>query len=157
MLAPSKSMTDASSLSTTETSTSSTRVLATVLPALQLAKASASGIGIPGVEPMIGAILELATMASTMQANEDDLYKLEKCLTALIAINPSGGSEDLRLRLSSLTSNLEVLAAKCQSLSSKSRFKQFLNSKRYKETIQEIRNSIASHIQNFTVRMLFSA
>ncbi|KAJ7725544.1 hypothetical protein B0H16DRAFT_279829 [Mycena metata] len=120
MLAPSKFLTDTSSLSATDTSTSSTRVLDAVLPALQLAKASASGIGLPGVEPMIGAILELATMVSTMQANEDDLYKLERCLTALIAINPSGGGEDLRLRLSSFTSSLEVLAAKCQSLSGNS-------------------------------------
>ncbi|KAJ7110887.1 hypothetical protein C8R44DRAFT_799693 [Mycena epipterygia] len=99
---------------------------------------------------MITAILELATMVQTMETNQDDIYKLATCLTELIAINPSGGSEDLRLRLAAFTSNLQALAAECQSIAAKSRSKQFFNSKSYKEAIQQIRNSIASHIQDFT-------
>lgn len=106
-----------------------------------------------------------------MQTNQDDLYKLATCLTELIALNPSGGSEDLRLRLGAFKScvlrrnlghktypvtsrNLEALAAQCQSIAEKSRSKQFFNSRNYKEAIQLIRKSIASHIQDFTVRML---
>ncbi|KAJ7801150.1 hypothetical protein B0H14DRAFT_3783962 [Mycena olivaceomarginata] len=97
-VAPSSLMTNPSAFTETQTGRSNVRVLNdTILPALHLAKAVASGIGIPGIKPMMGAILELATMLSTMQANDDDLYKLETCLTKLITIDLSGGSEDLRL------------------------------------------------------------
>jgi hypothetical protein len=40
------------------------QVLESVLPALNLAKAGATGLGIPGVEPVINGVLELATMVS---------------------------------------------------------------------------------------------
>jgi hypothetical protein len=39
-------------------------ILDNVLPMLKLAKSVVSGIGVPGVEPVITAVLELATMAS---------------------------------------------------------------------------------------------
>jgi hypothetical protein len=34
----------------------------TVLPALNLAKAGVTGIGVPGVEPIINGVLQLGTM-----------------------------------------------------------------------------------------------
>jgi hypothetical protein len=40
------------------------QVLENVLPVLNLAKAGATGIGIPGVEPVINGVLQLATMVS---------------------------------------------------------------------------------------------
>jgi hypothetical protein len=43
-------------------------ILETALPILNLAKASVSGIGIPGVEGAINAVVELATMVSVSES-----------------------------------------------------------------------------------------
>jgi hypothetical protein len=40
------------------------QVLESVIPALNLARVVATGIGIPGVESVINGVLELATMIS---------------------------------------------------------------------------------------------
>ncbi|KAJ6534427.1 hypothetical protein DFH09DRAFT_1092028 [Mycena vulgaris] len=121
-----------------------------ILPALRLAKTGATGIGIPGVEPMISGVLELATMLSTMKANRDGLSTLETSLKQLIAINASGAGGDLKQRLTTLTSELKIIVLECKSLTEKSRLKQFFKSKDYKDRIQNIKTSIASHIYEFT-------
>ncbi|KAJ7842054.1 hypothetical protein B0H13DRAFT_1909981 [Mycena leptocephala] len=126
------------------------QVLENVLPALNLAKAVATGIGIPGVEPVINGVLELATMVSTMGSNKEDLSKLEKCLDTLLIINVSGCGDDLKNRLTKLSSNLKFISSDCKSLGEKSRFKRYYKSKEYKEKIQNIKASISSQIQEFT-------
>jgi hypothetical protein len=93
----------------------------TILPALRLAKAGVTGIGIPGVEPAINGVLTLATMLSvrsilmayrrllshiwqTMKSNKEGLSQLKKSLDTLIAINSSGSAHDLKQRLAKLSS-----------------------------------------------------
>ncbi|KAJ7482722.1 hypothetical protein FB451DRAFT_1394027 [Mycena latifolia] len=122
-----------------------------ILPILGVAKAGASGIGVPGVEPAINGVWELATMLSTMKANKEDLLKLQESLRALIAINPlHDGGGDLKQRLTKLSSELSVIALKCTSLAEKGRLKRFFQSKKYKQGIQVIKDAVASHIQQFT-------
>ncbi|KAJ6629690.1 hypothetical protein B0H10DRAFT_1939664 [Mycena sp. CBHHK59/15] len=128
----------------------STRILEAILPALSLAKASVTGIGIPGVEPVINGVLELVTMISTMKANKEDLSKLERSLKAFIAIDASGASEDLKRRLNMLSLNLMAITVECKSLAKKRGPKRFFSSKEDKEKILDIQNSVASHIQEFT-------
>jgi hypothetical protein len=53
-------------------SSSNMRGLSNVLVALNLAKASVTGIGIPGVETVIGAVVELATMVSVCESPSDN-------------------------------------------------------------------------------------
>jgi hypothetical protein len=48
--------------------------------------------------------------------------------------------------------NLEPITTRLISLEKKSKFKQFLKGKMYEKEIQGIKASIASHIQDFTVR-----
>ncbi|KAF7342411.1 WD-REPEATS-REGION domain-containing protein [Mycena venus] len=121
-----------------------------ILPALVVAKVGVTGLGVPGVEPVINAVLELLTMISTMQGNKDDLSELEKSLTSLIALDIPGPSGDLQDRITKLTTNLKDVAAECKSLSEKTGLKRFLRSKIYKERIQNVKNSIADHIRDFT-------
>ncbi|KAJ7923803.1 hypothetical protein B0H13DRAFT_2266933 [Mycena leptocephala] len=129
-----------------------------ILPVLNLAKTCVTGIGIPGVEALINSVLELATMIlltfnpirQTMTTNKDDLSRLEKCLNKLTSINASVVSDDLTQRLKNFTSNLKAIADECKLLAGKSRLQQFFKSKDYKERLQGIRASIASHIQEFT-------
>ncbi|KAJ7862201.1 hypothetical protein B0H13DRAFT_1900209 [Mycena leptocephala] len=88
-----------------------------ILPALNLAKVGATGIGVPGVEPVINGVLELATMLATMKANKKDLSKLEKSLDKLIIIGASGGEVgDLKQRLITLTAELQEIALMCKSV-----------------------------------------
>ncbi|KAJ7358352.1 hypothetical protein DFH08DRAFT_848300 [Mycena albidolilacea] len=123
----------------------------TVLPALSLAKAGVTGIGVPAVEPIVNGVLELGKMLLTMQSNKEDLSRLGKCLKDLTAIDVSGMRGDLKGRLVSLSSNLTPIAVQCKSLAEKRGIKQFFKSRDYKEKIQDIKNLIASHIQEFTV------
>ncbi|KAJ7348667.1 hypothetical protein DFH08DRAFT_808394 [Mycena albidolilacea] len=58
-------------------------------PALRLGKAGLTGIGIPGVESAFNVVVELAEMVSTMQANKEDLSKLEKHLGGLVGMDCS--------------------------------------------------------------------
>jgi hypothetical protein len=99
-------------------------ILENVLPALHLAKVGATGVGIPGVEGALNGVLELATMVSvrdsasvnnipdpvkqTMHSNKDDLAKLEKCLAKLSAIDTSGCGDDLKRRLTTLSSCVDL-------------------------------------------------
>ncbi|KAJ6481187.1 hypothetical protein DFH09DRAFT_418991 [Mycena vulgaris] len=132
-------------------SPSATAMLASVIvPALKLAKAGATGIGIPGVEPAINGVLELAMMLSTMKENKEDLSRLETALNELITIDASGASGDLKQRLVKLSSELGKIAIECNSLTVQSRVKQFFKANDYKQRIQDIKNSIASHIHEFT-------
>ncbi|KAJ7114805.1 hypothetical protein C8R44DRAFT_709944 [Mycena epipterygia] len=127
----------------------STRILDTViLPALNLAKAGATGISI--AEPIINGVLELATMVSTMKVNKEDLLNLEQSLNAFSTINVSpGASEDLKARLLSLSSSLKPIAQECKTLAVKKGLKQFLTSKAQKEKIQGIMNLITIHLRDF--------
>jgi hypothetical protein len=112
--------------------------------------------------------IKTLTGPQTMQSNKEDLFRLEKCLRDLTAVDVLGTSEDLKGRLVSLTScvfgtthglvhsfvvirNLTPIAAQCRSLAEKRGIKQFFKSRDYKEKIQDIKNLIASHIQEFTV------
>ncbi|KAJ6620959.1 quinon protein alcohol dehydrogenase-like superfamily [Mycena sp. CBHHK59/15] len=128
----------------------STRILEAILPALSLAKASVTGIGIPGVEPVINGVLELARMIATMKANKEDLSKLETSLKALIAIDASGASDDLKRRLATLQSKSTEIAVECKSLEEKNGVKHFFKSRKYEGKILSIRNSVVSHVQEFT-------
>jgi hypothetical protein len=106
-----------------------------------------------------------------MNSNKDDLSKLEKCLDTLITIDVSGCGDDLKNRLSTLSScaisgnlhfiliivsfrNLKVISGDCKSFAEQSRLQRFLKSKEYKEKIQDIKTSISSQIQGFTVRIV---
>ncbi|KAJ7764420.1 hypothetical protein B0H16DRAFT_1526974, partial [Mycena metata] len=124
--------------------------LENVIPVLSLAKASVTSIGVPAVEPVINGVLELATMVSTMRSNKEDLAKLENCLNDLITLDASGCSEDLKNRLTALTSDLNSISLACKALVEKPRFNRFVMSRDYKDRIQEIKNSIGSCIRNFT-------
>ncbi|KAJ6541156.1 hypothetical protein DFH09DRAFT_1041449, partial [Mycena vulgaris] len=124
--------------------------LDTILPALRLAKAGATGIGIPGVELVINVVLELATTLSTMKGNKQDLAKLEGSLNQLINTDASAAGDDLKQRLSELSSKLGEIAVECKAIAEKNRLKQFFKSNDYKERIQGIKESIASHIYQFT-------
>ncbi|KAF7362706.1 WD-REPEATS-REGION domain-containing protein [Mycena venus] len=122
----------------------------TILPALTLAQSGVTGIGIPGVEGAINGVLELAMMLSTMKANKEDLAKLEKSLHKLITIDTAGVGANLKQRLDTLSSELKMIDFERKSLAEKSRFQRFLRSKQYKEKIQGIKDSVASHILHFT-------
>jgi hypothetical protein len=106
-----------------------------------------------------------------MGSNKEDLSKLEKCLDTLLIINVSGCGDDLKNRLTKLSSwvisgkstlhpdfvpfrNLKFISSDCKSLGEKSRFKRYYKSKEYKEKIQNIKASISSQIQEFTVRIV---
>ncbi|KAF8206736.1 hypothetical protein K438DRAFT_1963050 [Mycena galopus ATCC 62051] len=122
----------------------------TILPMLTLAQSGVTGIGIPGVEGVINGVLELAMMLSTMTSNKEDLAKLERSLDKLIAIDTAGVSANLKQRLDTLVSELKMIDLECKFLGGKSRFQRFLRSKQYKERIQDMKGSVASHIHHFT-------
>jgi hypothetical protein len=52
---------------------------------------------------------------------------------------------------STLFRKLRPMAERCNSLSKKGRFKRFVGSKKHEKEIQEIKNSMVCHIQEFTV------
>ncbi|KAJ7508944.1 hypothetical protein B0H11DRAFT_1901719 [Mycena galericulata] len=148
-------------MSTPQPGATATHVFSSVvLPVLTLAKGGATGIGVPGVEPAINGVLELATMLVTMKANKEDLSALGSSLNKLITIDVSGTSGDLEVRLAALSSmficpprgfrNLKPIAAECKSITEKGRLNRFFKSKEYKQKIGDIKSSIASYIQEFT-------
>jgi hypothetical protein len=57
------------------------------------------------------------------------------------------------MHLSLFCRNLEPNTNRLTSLGKKSQYKQFWKSKKYEKEIQDIKASIASHIQDFTVRL----
>ncbi|KAJ6587460.1 hypothetical protein DFH09DRAFT_229581, partial [Mycena vulgaris] len=126
------------------------RIHQAALPVLNLAKASVTGIGIPGVEPVINGVLELATLIDTMHSNKEDLSQLDQRLDSFIAIDTSGCGENLRDRLTTLVSQLTAVSVECKALAGKHRFERLFISREHKDRIQGIRSAIASHIQEFT-------
>ncbi|KAJ7234493.1 hypothetical protein B0H12DRAFT_156801 [Mycena haematopus] len=108
-------------------------ILQNLLPLLRVARAAAAGNPVPGLEGAITGVVELAEMVSTMRGNKADLPDAE-----------------LKQRLDTLKQNLESIITRLTSLEEKSRIKQFLKAKKYEKEIQDIKTSIASHIQDFT-------
>ncbi|KAJ7924554.1 hypothetical protein B0H13DRAFT_1863785 [Mycena leptocephala] len=137
------------------------RIHQAALPVLNLAKASVTGIGIPAVELIINGVLELATLVDsagpdspqTMHSNKEDLSQLDQRLDSFIAIDTSGCGENLRDRLTTLVAKLTAVSVECKSLAGKHRFERLFMSREHKDGIQGIRSAIASHIQEFTVRI----
>ncbi|KAJ7445512.1 hypothetical protein B0H11DRAFT_2249402 [Mycena galericulata] len=74
-----------------------------IIPALHLAKAGFSGIGLPGLEGAINSVYELANMISTMKGNKKDLAALEKSVHTLATVNIRGATGDLKERLTELS------------------------------------------------------
>ncbi|KAJ7856396.1 hypothetical protein B0H14DRAFT_2578905 [Mycena olivaceomarginata] len=129
------------------------QVLDGAITALTVAKTSITGLGVPGVEPAINSVLQIATMVSTMKDNREGLIKLVEHLEALTAaIKTPAPSGELQNRLILLSSKFSALIADCQSIAGKSRFKRFLNGAKYQDKISTIKNSVASCVIEFTVR-----
>ncbi|KAF7351988.1 WD-REPEATS-REGION domain-containing protein [Mycena venus] len=130
----------------------------TILPALSLAKAGVTGLGVIGLEATVNGVFELLTMVSTMKANQKDLAALERNINVVVkncedtaaAIRTSGHAEVLTERLTKLVSNLEPIARQCKSNSGENKFKQFFNSKMNKDQIQGVQNTLTSLIRDFT-------
>ncbi|KAJ7218409.1 hypothetical protein GGX14DRAFT_390183 [Mycena pura] len=125
-------------------------ILDTILPVLRVAQAATAGNPVPGLEGAITSVVALAEMVSTMKANMDDLPDLIKRLKPLTEIDTVGCSDDLKQRLDTLKESLEPYTNRLTSLEKKSKYKQFWKSKKYEKEIQDIKASIASHIQDFT-------
>ncbi|KAF8183006.1 hypothetical protein K438DRAFT_1724675, partial [Mycena galopus ATCC 62051] len=120
-----------------------------ILAALQSAQIGVTGIGIPGVEPVINGVLELGLMVLTMKDNNENLAQLHKSLDDLISLDIPGPSGDLQIRIAKLSAHLKVIAAECQSLAKETRLRKFLLSKVHKEKIQSIRSAVMVQIQEF--------
>ncbi|KAJ7788653.1 hypothetical protein B0H14DRAFT_256285 [Mycena olivaceomarginata] len=125
-------------------------ILDSILPVLRVAQAAAAGNPVPGLEGAIADVVALAEMVSMMKANMDDLPDLIKRLKPLTEIDTDGCSDNLKQRLDMLKENLEPNTDRLTSLGKKSKGKQFWKSKKYEKEIQDIKASIASHIQDFT-------
>ncbi|KAJ7824533.1 hypothetical protein B0H14DRAFT_1301034 [Mycena olivaceomarginata] len=125
-------------------------ILDNILPVLRVAQAAAAGNPVPGLEGAITGVVALAEMVLTMKANMDDLPDLIKRLKPLTEVDTVGCSDDLKQRLDMLKENLEPNTNRLTSLGKKSQYKQFWKSKKYEKEIQDIKASIASHIQDFT-------
>ncbi|KAJ7726681.1 WD40-repeat-containing domain protein [Mycena maculata] len=121
-----------------------------ILPALNLAKAGVTGIGVPGVEGAVNVIYELATMISTMQANKKDLAELEKSLTLMAAIDVSGATGDLKKPDPGAPRKFMAKATECRSLREKSAMRRLVMGNDYKGKISDIRNRITADIREFT-------
>ncbi|KAJ7842593.1 hypothetical protein B0H13DRAFT_1909765 [Mycena leptocephala] len=91
-----------------------TRLSNEAIPVLRLAKESVTGIGIPGPEAVLGAVLAVAEMIQDMQSNKEDLAKLKPRLEELIKVDPSGCNGELEKRLTELASYAPLLEAQVQ-------------------------------------------
>ncbi|KAF7334754.1 WD-REPEATS-REGION domain-containing protein [Mycena sanguinolenta] len=125
-------------------------ILENILPVLRVAQAATAGNPIPGLEGAISGVIALAEMVLTMKGNMADLPELDKRLKHLADIDPVGCSNNLKQRLDMLKDNLKTITGRLISLEKKSKFKQWLKSKEYEKEIQDMKASIASHIQDFT-------
>jgi len=119
-------------------------LLDNVLPVLRVAQAATAGNPVPGLEGAINGVVALAEMVSTMKGNKADLPELDKRLKQLTEIDKVECSNDLKQRLDTLKKNLEAVTPRLISLGKKSK------SKEYGKELQDIKASIASHIQDFT-------
>ncbi|KAJ7868568.1 hypothetical protein B0H14DRAFT_311043 [Mycena olivaceomarginata] len=111
-----------------------------ILPVLRVAQAAATGNPVPGLNDVVA----LAEMVSTIKGNEADLPDLIKMLKPLTETDTVGCSDNLKQRLEKLKENLEAVTPRFISLGKKSKGKQ------YGKELQDIKASIASHIQDFT-------
>ncbi|KAJ7934778.1 hypothetical protein B0H13DRAFT_1854775 [Mycena leptocephala] len=107
-----------------------------------------------GASPPTMVSLNSEATPQAMQWNKDDLANLHKTLTSLIALDVPGPSGDLQDRITKLSTDLKVVVGECKSLAKKGMVKRFLKSKYYQERIQNLKSSISSYIQDFTVRKL---
>ncbi|KAJ7492938.1 hypothetical protein B0H11DRAFT_1911385 [Mycena galericulata] len=127
-----------------------------VIPALNLARAGVTGIGVPGIEGAVTCIFELAKMVSTMKGNKKALEALKTSIDALAAatLEVSGAPGDLETRLTRLSSVYRRMIARseeCEALSRKSRIDRFMRSDEYSRKILDIRNGVADDLLEFTV------
>ncbi|KAJ7484911.1 hypothetical protein B0H11DRAFT_2192865 [Mycena galericulata] len=122
----------------------------TIIPALNLAKAGVTGIGIPGVEGAVNGVYELANMLSTMKGNKKDLVALQKLVDTLAALKVLDAPTDLKKRLTELSGKMAKRAEECTALGTKSRIDRFLRSDEYSGKILDIRNGVAEDIREFT-------
>jgi flagellar biosynthesis protein FlhB len=114
----------------------------------------------------------LTLVCQTMKANKEDLSKLERLLNTLITIDVQGAGDELKQRLTTLAlcvvqmtlpsihsfvifRELGQISLECKSFAEKNTMKRFFKSNEYKQQIKNIKNSVASCIQHFIVRMLF--
>ncbi|KAJ7882590.1 hypothetical protein B0H14DRAFT_3128789, partial [Mycena olivaceomarginata] len=104
-----------------------------ILPVLRVAQAAAAGNPVPGLDDVVA----LAEMVSTMKGNEADLPDLIKRLKPLTETDTVGCSDNLKQRLDKLKEQLPPDS-------------DHLKGKKYEKEIQDIKASIASHIEDFT-------
>ncbi|KAJ7501873.1 hypothetical protein B0H11DRAFT_2188722, partial [Mycena galericulata] len=116
-----------------------------IIPALNLAKAGVTGIGVPGLEGAVNGVYELANMISTMKGNKKDLAALEKSVDTLAALNVPGATGDLKDR------QLTAKVTECKALGVKSRMDRFLRGDEYKGKILDIRDGVTDDIRKFTI------
>ncbi|KAJ7464881.1 hypothetical protein B0H11DRAFT_2240309 [Mycena galericulata] len=121
-----------------------------IIPALNLAKAGVTGIGVPGLEGVVNGVCELANMISTMKGNKKDLAALENSVNTLAALNVPGATGDLKERLTKLSMQLAERATECKALGAKSRMDRFLRSDEYKGKVLGIRDGVTDDIRKFT-------
>ncbi|KAJ7836672.1 hypothetical protein B0H14DRAFT_1120795 [Mycena olivaceomarginata] len=108
-----------------------------ILPVLRVAQAAAAGNPVPGLNDVVA-------LAEMVSGNEADLPDLIKMLKPLTETDTVGCSDNLKQRLDKLKENLEAVTPRVISLGKKSK------SKQYGKELQDIKASIASHIQDFT-------
>ncbi|KAJ7725162.1 hypothetical protein B0H16DRAFT_1736253 [Mycena metata] len=125
-------------------------ILDNILPVLRVARAAAAGSHVPGLEGAITGVVALAEMVSTMKGNKADLLELDRRLEQLMDIDTAGFSDNLKQRLDKLKQNLKPITTRLKSLEKRSEIKQFFKAKKYEKEIQDIKDSVSSHIQDFT-------
>ncbi|KAJ7853306.1 hypothetical protein B0H14DRAFT_788148 [Mycena olivaceomarginata] len=108
-----------------------------ILPVLRVAQAATAGNPVAGLNDVVA-------LAEMVSENEADLPDLIKRLKPLTEIDTVGCSDNLKQRLDKLKENLEAVTPRFISLGKKSK------SKQYGKELQDIKATIASHIQDFT-------
>ncbi|KAJ7450316.1 hypothetical protein B0H11DRAFT_2201165, partial [Mycena galericulata] len=116
----------------------------TAIPALNLAKAGVTGIGIPGLEGAINGVFDLAKMVSTMKGNKQDLAALITSVNAWAALKVPGATGDLKARLTELSLKMTVRLEELDGIN------RFLRSNEYSKKILDLRNEVADDIFEFT-------
>ncbi|KAJ7330463.1 hypothetical protein DFH08DRAFT_940354 [Mycena albidolilacea] len=122
-----------------------------ILDTLRLAKEAATGSSVPGLEGTIRTVLALAEMVQSMKSNKKALAELQPYLEDLNKIDTSDCSNDLKDRLEAFQMKVTPIITDCKSLQSKGKVTRVWKSKEYKENIQDLRDRVAGHIQDFTV------
>ncbi|KAJ7845320.1 hypothetical protein B0H13DRAFT_2410028 [Mycena leptocephala] len=123
-------------------------IIDSILPVLSFAKEIVAGIAI--AEPVIGGVLYLAKMVSTMKSNTESLPELRQSLKRVITLDVSEGGSDLRDRLFELQAKLTKLDAEYQNLEKKGPIRKFIKSDKYQKKIESLKLLVQSGIQEFT-------